>query len=482
MTNDQNNTPPRPPQSGIGLGGDAPVQNLAGIAPAVVDAFLNANAKKKAAAAPPPSAVTAPEPVSPRSPASLGAFPAMDGEALKQRQMKIRHLALMFKEQPAAPQAPEAPPTEDGPPPAPPAPPTSPAPPGPPAPPAASAGPADDMRAKHLAMRKPAPGTGRLNPGTGRLPAPPQRGTGQLSPLPPEGPGRPPVAPGDIRLQHLALRQQQQQQAQPVRGTGRLDPAEAGGARLERMVEAALGIDGAIALRQTIEALDDKGMSTKLSALTDRVTELVPGHEGMAKLGVDVGKRMLVNNLNPVLALTVAAKESAEKIDTLKKWNELSTKERMAATAGLSANLAEILGAVTPPPVNFGAQIAAAGLTLVSLATDHSDAIEDVATKAATSESGRKVASELSERGAVVAHQVKMAWEELGERIKTGKKLKPRAPQQLQNLFDSPRFKKMKKNPTTRALAEGFENLTYNLTKKWDAQKASWAHRFRRGD
>lgn len=316
-------------------------------------------------------------------------------------------------------------------------------------------------------MRKPAPpAAGRL--GTSRLPG---VGTGDL----PGGAAKPAAGPNDVRLQHLAMRQQQ-----PSRGTGRLDAPE-GGQRLERMVEAALGLDGAIALRQTIEALEDKTVSTKLAALTDRVTELVPGqHEGVAKLGVDVGKRMLVNNLNPVLALTVAAKESAERIDTLKKWNELSTKERMAATAGLSANLAEILGAVTPPPVNFGAQIAAAGLTLVSLATDHSDAIEDVATKAAATEPSRKVANELSERSAVLAYQVKAAWEELGERIKTGKKLKPRAPKQLEQLFDSPRFKKLKKNPTTRNLAEGFENLTYNLTKKWDAQKASWAHRFRR--
>ena len=462
MTNDQNNTPPRPPQSTVGLGGDGAAQNLAGIAPAVVDAFLNANAKKKPVP-PPPGAMTAPDPVSPRSPEKLGAFREMDPEALKQRQLKIRHLAMMIASQkePEPAYGDVAPPAN----------------PGPDVPPQADALPApstpvppeDDLRNKHLQMRKPVQGTGRLSPGTGRLPPIGNRNTGDLA-----GGARPP-SPNDIRLQHLAMRQQP-----PARGTGRLDPAEAGGARLERMVEAALGFDGAIALRQTIEALDDKGMSAKLSNLTDRVTDLVPGHEGVAKLGMDVGKRMLVNNLNPVLALSVAAKESAEKIDTLKKWNELSTKERMAATAGLSANLAEILGAVTPPPVNFGAQIAAAGLTLVSLATDHSDTIEDVANKAATSESGRKVASELSERGAVVAHQVKLAWEELGERIKTGKKLKPRAPQQLQNLFDSPRFKKLKKNPTTRGLAEGFENLTYNLTKKWDAQKASWAHRFRR--
>ena len=452
MNHDQ--TPPskRPPQSASGLGGDAQVQNLAGIAPAVVEAFLNANAKKRPVA-PPPDAVTSPEPLaSPRSPEKLGDFKALDLEAVKQRQLKIRHLAMMRAGQAEAP-----------------APPAPPAPGAPEAPPAPGASAADEMRAKHLAMRKQGLGTGRLNPGTTRLPG---SGTGPLSP--PAGQAGPPVAPGDMRLQHLAMRQ-------APRGTGRLDPGD-GGARLDRMVEAALGLDGAIALRQTIEALEDKTVSTKLTALTDRVTDMVPGSEGMAKLGVDVGKRMLVNNLNPVLALSVAAKESAERIDTLKKWNDLTNKERMAATAGLSANLAEILGAVTPPPVNFGAQIAAAGLQLVSLATDHSDAIEDVATRAAGSESSRKVASELSERGAVVAHQVKLAWEELGERIKTGKKLKPRAPKQLEQLFDSPRFKKMKKNPTTRAMAEGFENLTYNLTKKWDAQKASWAHRFRRRD
>lgn len=455
MNQDQNNTPPRPPQSQVGLGGDAQAQNLAGIAPAVVEAFLNANQKKKAVP-PPPAAVTAPEPVSPRRPDKLGDFPALDAESVKQRQLKIRHLAMMIAERPAeAAPAAEAPPQ---------APSDVPLPPPPP-------GGAEDLRARHLAMRKPVPGTGRLGApnarGTGRLPGM-GGGTGDL----PGAPARP-AQPNDIRLQHLALRQQQ---AQP-RGTGRLDVGDVGPAKLEKMVEAALGLDGAIALRATIEALEDKTVSTKLTALTDKVTELVPGHEGVAKLGVDVGKRMLVNNLNPVLALTVAAKESAEKIDTLKKWNELSTKERMAATAGLSANLAEIIGAVTPPPVNFGAQIAAAGLTLVSLATDHSDTIEDVAAKAASNENTRKVASELTERGAVVAHQVKAAWEELGERIKTAKKARPRAPKQLQQLFDSKKFQDLKKNPSTRGLAEGMENLTYNLTKKWDAQVARWTHR-----
>src|SRR5687768_7399434 len=94
MNQDQNQTPPRPPQSQIGLGGDAQVQNLSGIAPAVVDAFLNANAKKPVT----PlhgGAVTAPDPISPRSPDSLGDFPAVDAAAVKQRKAKIRHLAMM---------------------------------------------------------------------------------------------------------------------------------------------------------------------------------------------------------------------------------------------------------------------------------------------------------------------------------------------------------------------------------------------------
>jgi hypothetical protein len=496
MNPDQNQTPPRPPQSEIGLGGDAPVTALSGIAPAVVDAFLNANARRPAPE-PAPAAVTDPEPAaSPRSPESLGDFPALDTQAVKQRQMKIRHLAALMAQAPEddpPPAAGDAPPAAAGGPPAGPAAPGAspsadparpgagvprPVPPTPPAPPSRSPSGAlspDDVRAKHLAMRKQQLGTGHLGQGrggTGRLPSP---GTGPLpGVVPPEGPAAG-AAPNDIRLQHLAMRRKQL-------GTGRLDgPGPDGHAKLEKMVEAALGAEGAISLRATIEALEDRAVSSKLAALTDRVSELVPGNEGMIKLGADVGKRALVNSLNPVLALSIAAKESAEKIDTLRKWNDLSTKERMAATAGLSANLAEILGAVTPPPVCFGAQVAAVGLTLVSLATDHSDTIEDVAAKAAGAETSRKVASEISERGAVLASQVKAAWGELGERletIKAGKKLRPRAPKQLQLVFDSKRFKKLKKNPTTRALAEGFENLTYNLTQRFDAQKASWAHRF----
>jgi hypothetical protein len=248
------------------------------------------------------------------------------------------------------------------------------------------------------------------------------------------------------------------------------------------MVGAAMSSDGVVALRQTIEALDDKQIPAKLSALTAKVTDLVPGSDGVVRLGADVGKRMIVNSLNPMLALSIAAKESAEKIDTLKKWNDLSTKERMAATAGLSANLAEIIGAVTPPPVNFGAQVAAAGLTLVSLATEHSDTIEDVGSRVANTETSRKVANEVSERGAVLAYKVKAAWDELGDRMEAMKagKLKPRAPAQLQKLFDSRRFKKLKNHPATRSVATGFENLIYNLTRRWESAQANLSHRFHR--
>lgn len=504
---DDDATPPRPPQSQIGLGGaDKGAKNLAGIAPAVVDAFLNANGRKS---------VTSPEAPSPRRPEHLGSFAQVDPQALVQRQLKIRELAKAIREAPAAPAdgaptaadgAPAA--AADGPPPAAPAvrrgssgplplpPPTTKGNGGTPiAPPAAPGGRGSgglspgDMRAKHLAMRKPgAPGAPGKPPaaGTGRLPA---AGTGRLPGLPPSGtqafapgqpsPGQPPqgpVQPGDMRLQHLAMRQRA---AGTGTGTGRL-PDPDGQARLERMVGAAMSSDGIVALRQTIEALEDKQIPAKLSALTNRITELVPGSDGVLKLGADASKRMIVNSLNPMLAISIAAKESAEKIDTLKKWNELSTRERMAATAGLSANLAEIIGAVTPPPVCFGAQVAAAGLTLVSLATDHSETFEDVGARVANTETSRKVASEVSERGAVLAQQVKAAWGELGDRMDQLKAGKRKAPAQLQKVFDSRRFKKLKQHPATKSVATGLENLTYNLTRRWESARANFSHRFRK--
>lgn len=252
-----------------------------------------------------------------------------------------------------------------------------------------------------------------------------------------------------------------------------------GTARLEQLVAGALGAESVIALRQAITVLEDKELPGRLSGLTAHVTALVPGDDGVVRLGADIGKRLIVNNLNPVLALSVAARESAAEFENLKRWEALTPKERLVSTANLTANLAEIVGAVTPPPVNFGAQLAAAGLQLVSLATEHGETLEDVATKAAQvsqSQPARRVLAELNDQGAVIAHRVNAAWEELQGRLKQP----PRAPASLQRIFDSKGYQRLKRHPVTRSLARSAENLTYNLTQRWRNFKTVWSHRLGR--
>jgi hypothetical protein len=250
-----------------------------------------------------------------------------------------------------------------------------------------------------------------------------------------------------------------------------------GTGRLESLVGQALGADGVVALRQAVAVLEDRALPERLVGLTARVTAMVPGEDGVVRLGADVGKRLIVNNLNPVLALSVAARESAQHLEQLKRWEALTPRERLVATTNLTANLAEIVGAVTPPPVNVGAQLAAAGLQLVSLASEHGETLEGVARQAAAAEPARRVLGEVATQGAVLAHRVQAAWGELSERLKVKP---PRAPAALQRIFDSRQYQHLKRHPVSRGLARGMENLAYNLTQRFRVWRERWAHRWQR--
>jgi hypothetical protein len=232
-----------------------------------------------------------------------------------------------------------------------------------------------------------------------------------------------------------------------------------------------MGEKGAVKLRQSLKALEDKALPGKLSALADSVNKLLPeGSEHYAKLGADVGKQVLMNNLNPVLAVSMAVKESAERLEKLKDWDKLSNKERVANMAMLSSNMAEILGAVTPPPVNFGVQVMGAGMLLVGLASEHSEAVEDIAKVAG--------ANKVAEAGTQIASRVKNAWEELNDRLAAKKR--PKLPRQVQSMIESEAWKQMKQNPAGRRVAEGAENVMYNLARRKEAFTASWEDRIQR--
>ncbi|MDB5101964.1 MAG: hypothetical protein JWM80_6385 [Cyanobacteria bacterium RYN_339] len=405
-----------------GLGADQQDRNLQGIAPAVVDAFLNAGSKKNQPPAPDLEAgsglFTAPlEPGAslslPRSGDSLGAFKVgSDNDDVKSKFKRIKAMAEAARLEAAA-LPPPPPPDEEPPPPEKP-------------------GGTRPLGTASLDPMRQALLDGRKKPGTGAL------------------------ENADIKLQHLAMRAKQQKGGPS--GTKKLD-------KLERSVAGALGEKGALKLRQSLKALEDKALPGKLSALADQVNKLLPeGSEHYARLGAEVGKQVIMNNLNPVLAVSMAVKESADRLEKLKDWDKLSNRERVANMALLTSNMAEILGAVTPPPVNFGVQVMGAGLLLVGMASEHSEVVEDLAKAAG----GGKVA----EAGNQIASRVKNAWEELNDRLSAKKR--PKLPRQVQSVLESEGWKKLKQHPTGQRIADGTENVLYNLARRQEAFSASW--------
>lgn len=416
----------RPLGSGS-LGQDQQDRRLQGIAPAVVDAFLDAGTKKRQ---PPSEEVsdlfTAPPEKDlpsfdlPRRPTSLGAFKAdPESNEVKSKFKKLKAMADAVRE------GVEPPPDE------------------------------------------PVRGSGTRSLGSGKLNADAAQ---HLAKRRPQGPGgdRPRSPSGeltnpDIKLQHLAMRAK-------AKGGNTRDLG-----KLQKTVEAALGEKGALRLGQSIKALEDKALPGKLSALAESVNKLLPeGSERYAKLGAEVGKQVLQNNLNPLLAISLSVKEVGERLGELEKWDELSNKERVANMAMLTSSMAEILGAVTPPPVNYGIQVMGAGMLLMGMAAEHSEVVEDVA-KLGGEKAHKAVSTGMDGASGQIAGRVRQAWDELNDRLATKKK--PRLPGQLQNVVDSDMWKSVKKHPVGQQFAEGTENVLYNLARRHEAFTASWDKR-----
>jgi hypothetical protein len=285
------------------------------------------------------------------------------------------------------------------------------------------------LKLDHLAMHTSA----RVSP-----PPPLSTDTGRL---PRQQTGRFSAAGSQLAAAHLAHRRPQ-------------NPADPSSRRrLDQMVEQALELDGVLVLQRAIDVLEDRAIPERLSALGERVNELIPAPEEVKRLGAEVGKRLLVDNVDPVLALSVATKESAEHLERLKTWESLSAKERLMTTTGLTANLAEIVGVVSPPPINVGAQLASVGLQLMTLATEHSDSIEGVTQRVKTSEPTRRVMSELSGRGVVLAQRVEDAWSELSFRLARHRESKRWVAvlHQLREAFDSDLMRRLRRHPWSRA-------------------------------
>jgi hypothetical protein len=95
------------------------------------------------------------------------------------------------------------------------------------------------------------------------------------------------------------------------------------------------------------------------------------------------GKSGIANKLNPVLAISSSSLDIAKNgSELINNWDTSSTGEKAAAFAKIGADVANIAGAVLPPPAKFAAIGVSVGLDLVATGIENWDAISEGAGKA----------------------------------------------------------------------------------------------------
>ena|GEM_PF-6097176 len=231
-------------------------------------------------------------------------------------------------------------------------------------------------------------------------------------------------------------------------------------------------------LKRVLNSLRDQRIQGRLAELTQSINQMVPGGEGAVKLGSEIGKKVLVDNLNPILALSLSTKEAMSRIDTLRKWHALTGKERLTALTALTGNLAEILGALTPPPVNVSVQVVGAGLSLMSMAADHSETLETIAKQGG--ELAQRQVRRIIGPQAGLSASVQGAWQTLGARL-AGQAVpqRPALAAPWRWFFASRFYQILKQSGWSANLATKLENLIYNLAARRNAVVARMLQRLR---
>jgi hypothetical protein len=140
------------------------------------------------------------------------------------------------------------------------------------------------------------------------------------------------------------------------------------------------GVKSALNLKNSLGALRDGVTKEELITASRDVLGTVRGVDSAVKLA---GKGGILGKFNPVVAVAAATTDIADRANKLKNWNQMSTKDKVANIAGLGASVADIVGAVTPPPVKFAAMGVSAGLSLVTLGAENFDKISAGAKKVA---------------------------------------------------------------------------------------------------
>lgn len=196
---------------------------------------------------------------------------------------------------------------------------------------------------------------------------------------------------------------QGQKDLDSVKGTGILN-GKTGKvlAKADGVMKVVGGVQSALNLKNSLGALKDGATKDELVQAGRDVLGTVRGADAVGKMA---GKGSFIGKFNPAVAVAGASLDIANRANKLKNWDKMSTKDKVANIAGMAASVADIVGAVTPPPVKFAAMGVSAGLSLVSLGAEKFDSVKKgakVAAKAVT-ESVDRTVDAVKDAGAKVA-------------------------------------------------------------------------------
>lgn len=149
-----------------------------------------------------------------------------------------------------------------------------------------------------------------------------------------------------------------------LRASAPAESLEARHARLRAAVEAEVPDLAAAAA-----ALERQATTDRLVGLAASLRRHLPAPD-LGLLAKEGARQVVTNNLDPVSAAALAVSDAGLRMRAMGRWGELQDAERVAHVAAFAANMADVVGVVTPPPANFAAQAMGLGLALVAMAAD----------------------------------------------------------------------------------------------------------------
>lgn len=173
--------------------------------------------------------------------------------------------------------------------------------------------------------------------------------------------------PGNPRVLAMRAMRGAERLAREADPTASARPAED---LADRLLASLTAAGEAPRLEAAAASLASGEVARRMTGLAASVRRLVPAEVDLAALAQEGAKQAIMNTLNPAVAASFAAADTARRMNALRGWATMPPRERVAHVAALGANLADLLGAFTPPPTGAAAQALGAGLGLVALASE----------------------------------------------------------------------------------------------------------------